>query len=85
LAPQSRQSSGAQHEVKKGKTSSGVTSYTEELRKKKLKGSDGGRGIIRTELQKYLNKGLEEAEVGECVGMVESIWSSKFCDFSDGS
>jgi len=30
---------------------------------KEVKGSDGGRGIIKTELQKYLNKGLEEDEV----------------------
>ena len=35
--------------------------------RKKLKGPDGGRGIIKTELQKYLNEGLEEDEVGDDV------------------
>ena len=31
--------------------------------RKKLKGVDGGRGIIKTELQKYLNEGLEEDDI----------------------
>ena len=35
--------------------------------RKKLKGLDGGRGIIKTELQKYLNEGLEEDEVWDDV------------------
>jgi len=47
LTPQSGQSSGAQVEVDSGSTSSGPTSYAPELRKK-LKGPDGGRGIIKT-------------------------------------
>ena len=34
-------------------------SYAQQLRKK-LKGADGGRGVEKTELQKYLNEGLEE-------------------------
>ena len=38
----------------------------QELRKK-LKGPDGGRGIIKTELQKYLNERLKEDEVGDDV------------------
>ena len=64
MSPQSGQSSGTQPEGEKGKTSSGAASYAQELRKK-LKGPNGGRGIIETELQKYLNKGLEEDEVGD--------------------
>jgi len=51
LAPQSRQSSGAQPEVKKTITSSGATFYVQQLRRK-LKGSERLRGIIKTELQK---------------------------------
>ena len=66
LTPQSGQSSGAQPEVDKGTASSGVASYTQQLRNK-LKGPDGGRGIIKSELQKHLNEGLEEDEVGEDV------------------
>jgi len=66
ITPQSGQSSGAQPEVEKGNTSSGATSYAQELRKK-LQGPDGGRGIIKMELQKYLNEGLEEDEVGDDV------------------
>jgi len=31
--------------------------------RKKLKGADGGRGVVKTELLKYLNEGLEEDEV----------------------
>ena len=37
-------------------------SYAQQLRKK-LKGADGERGVVKTELQKYLNEGLEEDEV----------------------
>ena len=66
LAPQNGQSSGAQPEVEKGNASSRAASYAQQLRKK-LKGSDGGRGIIKTELLKYLNEGLEEDEVGDDV------------------
>ena len=64
--PQSGQSSGKQPEVDKGNASSGVVSYAQQLRKK-LKGSDGGRGTIKMELQKYLNDGLEEDKVGDDV------------------
>ena len=63
LTPQSGQSSGAQPKVEKGNASSGVASYAQQLRKK-LKGPDGGRGIIKTELQ---NERLEEDEVGKDV------------------
>ena len=66
LTPQSGQSSGIQPEIEKGNASSAAASYAQQLRKK-LKGLDGGRGIIKTELQKYLNKGLEEDEVGDDV------------------
>jgi len=45
--PLTPQSSGPQPEVEKDKTSSGVASYTQELRKK-LKGPNGGRGIFDT-------------------------------------
>ena len=60
---QSRQSDGEQPEVEKGNSSSGVASYAQELIKK-LNGPDVGIGIVKTELQKYLNKGLKEDEVG---------------------
>jgi len=53
-------------EVESSSVSSGAISYAQELRKK-LKGPDGGRGIIKTELQEYLNEGLEEDEVGDDV------------------
>ena len=66
LTPQSGQSSEAQYEVEKGIASSGATSYAQQLIKK-LKGPDEGRKIINTELQKYLNEGLEEDEVGDDV------------------
>jgi len=66
LAPQSGQSSRAQPKVKKGNASNGAASYAQQLRRK-LKGLDGGRGIIKTELQKYLNERLEEDEVGDDV------------------
>ena len=66
LTSQSGQNSGAQVEVESGSKSSGAISYAQELRKK-LKGPDGGRRIIKTELQKYLNEGLEEDEVGDDV------------------
>lgn len=66
FTPQSGQSSEAQSEVEKGKASSASAFYAQQLRKK-LKGSDEGREIIKTELQKYLNKGLEEDEVGDDV------------------
>ena len=66
LTPQRGQSSGTQPEIEKGNASSAAASYAQQLRKK-LKGSDGGRGIIKTELQKYLNEGLEEDEVGDDV------------------
>ena len=56
--------SRVQLEVESGSVSSGVTFYAQELRKK-LKGLDGGRGIIKTKLQKYLNEELEEDEVGD--------------------
>ena len=49
-----------------GNASSAATSYAQQLRKK-LKGLDGGRGIIEMEFQKYLNEGLEEDEVGDDV------------------
>jgi len=64
LTPQSGQSSRVQPEVERSSASGGADSYAQELRKK-LKGPDGGRGIIKIELQKYLNKGLEEDEVGD--------------------
>ena len=63
-ASQSGQSSGAQPKVEKGNASSGAAYYAQQLIKK-LKGPDGGRWIIKTELQKYLNEGLEEDEVGK--------------------
>ena len=66
LTPQSGQSSGTQAKVKSGSVSSGAASYAQEL-KRKLKGPDGGKGIIKIKLQKYLNEGLEEAEVGDDV------------------
>ena len=66
LTSQSGQNSGVQVEVQSGSISNGAISYAQELRKK-LKGPDGGRGIIKTELQKYLNEGLEEDEVGDDV------------------
>ena len=66
LAPQSGQSSGPRPEVEKGNASSGAVSYAQQLRKK-LKGPDGGREIIKMELQKYLNEGLKEDEIGDHV------------------
>ena len=62
LSSPSGQSSGTPIEVESSNASNGATSYAQELRKK-LKGADGGRGIIKMELQKYLNEGLEEDEV----------------------
>ena len=58
------ENSGPQPEVESGNASTGVASYAQELRKR-LKGSDGGRGIINTELQEYLNEGLEEDDIGD--------------------
>ena len=66
MTPQSGQSSEAQPEVKSDSASSGVASYAQELRKK-LKWLDEGRGIIKGELQKYLNEGHKEDEVGDDV------------------
>jgi len=62
LSSQSGQSSGAPIDVESSNASHRVVFYAQEL-KKKLKGVDGGRGIVKTELQKYLNEGLEEDEV----------------------
>jgi len=65
LTTQSGQSTGPV-QIEKGKTSYGATSYAQQLRKK-LKGPEGGRGMIKTELQKYLHEELEEDEVGDDV------------------
>ena len=62
LNSQSGQSSGTPIEVESSNVSHGAMSYAQELRKK-LKGADGGRGVVKTELQKYLNESLEEDEV----------------------
>ena len=64
LSTQSGQSTGPV-QIEKGKTSSAAT-YAQQLRKK-LKGPEGGRGMIKTELQKYLQEELEEDEVGDDV------------------
>ena len=68
--PHTGQSSEVQPEVEEGlqgNASSGGSSFYHRRLKKKLKGPDGGRGITKTELQKYLNEGPEEDEVGEDV------------------
>jgi len=64
LTPQSGKSSGAQVEVESSSVSNGAISYAQELGKK-LKGPDGGTGIIKTESKKYLNERLEEDEVAD--------------------
>ena len=70
IAPQSGQSSRPQPKVEEGlqgNASSRGSSFYHRRLKKKLKGPDGRRGITKTELQKYLNEGLEEDEMGEDV------------------
>ena len=62
LSSQSGQSIGVPIKVESSNASHGAASYAQELRKK-LKGADGGNGIVKTELQKYLKEGLEEDEV----------------------
>ena len=64
LTTQSGQSSGPV-QIEKGKPSYGATSYAQQLRKK-LKGSEGG-GMMKTELQKYLQEELEDDEIGDDV------------------
>jgi len=52
-------------QIEKGKPSYGATSYAQQLRKK-LKGPEGG-GMMKTELQKYLQEELEDDEIGDDV------------------
>ena len=62
---QSGQNSGTPIEVDSTNDSAshgGTMSYAQQLRKK-LKGADGGRGVVRTELQKYLAESLEEDDI----------------------
>ena len=64
LNSQSGQSSGTPIEIdsSNANASHGAMSYAQQLRKK-LKGVDDGRGIVRTELQKYLNESFEEDDI----------------------